>query len=64
MLSYPGLCIGTHATLSSSDVIGMLKRSHHIMSHIQQLLGAFLKLKTVVFDGEQEKESIIHVRVG
>ena len=37
--------------------------SCHVTSqHIQELLGAIFQTKNVVFNGEQEKESIICVR--
>ena len=39
--------------------------SYHFASQrIQELLGAFIKHENVVFNGEQEKESISRVRVG
>ena len=38
--------------------------SYHVASqHIQQLFWSVFKLKNVVFNGEQEKESIIRERV-
>ena len=60
-------CIGTHATLPSSDIIDMLNERHHIMSHLIVFSNlweiVFFKLKIVVFNGEQEKDSIIRVSV-
>ena len=39
--------------------------SYHVASRrIQDLLGVFFKHENVVFNGEQEKASINHVRVG
>ena len=49
------------------DVIVMLKWRHQVASqHIQEFLEAFSYLSNIneVFSGEQEKESIISVRMG
>ena len=56
-------------TWSSSDIIVMLKLHYHIMSHLSVFrnflvnLGAFFNHTNAVFNGEQEKESTIRVRV-
>ena len=58
-------CIGTHATLSSSDVINSLYQSDACrISAYSATFESVFKSKIVVFNGEQEKESTIRVRVG
>ena len=53
---------------SFRDVIAMIKWRHHVASQrIQDFLEAFFHVfqyKMSVFSGEQEKESIIRVRMG
>ena len=54
-------------TWSSSDVNVKLKRGHHVMSHLSVFRifwEPFFKQYFAVFYGEQEKESIIRVRMG
>ena len=75
MLSYPGChvrakyigCIGTQAHWSSSDVIVIYVKvtlSKHVASGVfRNFWEPFLKNK-MWFNGEQEKEPIIRVRVG
>ena len=52
---------------SIPDVIVMLKWLHHVASqHIQDFLEGFFEFFPIyeVLSGEQENESIIHVRMG
>ena len=42
----------------------MLKWRQHSMLHLSAFWEPFFKYENAVFNGEQEKESIIHVRMG
>ena len=61
-------CIGTHTTWSSSNVSAMFKLRHHVKLHLSVFADFWkliLKLKLKKKNsGEQEKDSIIRVRVG
>ena len=51
----------------TSDIIVMLKLSHHVMLHLNitgKFWEPFFKCESTVFGGEQVKESIICVRMG
>ena len=51
----------------TSDIIVMLKWHHHVVSHLSLLRNfwkPFFKYINAVFNGEQDKESIICVRMG
>ena len=64
----PALWKDKASRTSIRDVIVMLKRRHHVTSQrIRDSLEVFLMfflIENEVFSGEQEKKSIIHVRVG
>ena len=74
MLSYPGYHLWPVHCLCwiSHDIV--VKRRHcydkvtsstdTVSQFIQELLGAYFEIENVVFNGEQEQESIICMRVG
>ena len=58
-------CHGTHTTLSSSNIIVInVKVISCRISAYSGIMGALLKHENVVFNDEQEKESISRVKVG